>query len=165
MAHAHDHERTVIVRPASESTLRPGTKILNDTYVIEAVLGQGGMGEVYKAEHIELGAKRAIKIIIPQFAQDPQYVKLFIEEARKLSNVNNDAIVRYYEFSRDEAGARYLVMEFVDGDALATALKTERFSPPEVIRLLERVGYGLSAAYAHGIKAHRDLSPGNIILP
>jgi predicted Ser/Thr protein kinase len=165
MAQAHDHERTVIVRPASESTLRPGTKILNDTYVIEAVLGQGGMGEVYKAEHIELGAKRAIKIIIPQFAQDPQYVKLFIEEARKLSNVNNDAIVRYYEFSRDEAGARYLVMEFVDGDALATALKTERFSPPEVIRLLERVGYGLSAAYAHGIKAHRDLSPGNIILP
>jgi hypothetical protein len=164
-AHDHDHERTIVVRPTSEATLQPGTKILNDTYIIEAVLGQGGMGEVYKAEHIELGAKRAIKIIIPQFAQDRQYVSLFIEEARKLSNVYNDAIVRYYEFSRDEAGARYLVMEFVDGPSLASVIKTRKFKPPEVVRLLERVGYGLTAAYEQGIKAHRDLSPGNIILP
>ncbi|HZK90676.1 MAG TPA: serine/threonine-protein kinase [Stellaceae bacterium] len=164
-AHDHDHERTIVARPTGESTLQPGAKILNDTYVIEAVLGQGGMGEVYKAEHIELAAKRAIKIIIPQFARDPQYVSLFIEEARKLSNVYNDAIVRYYEFSRDEGGARYLVMEFVDGPSLADVIKSRKFKPPEVVRLLERVGYGLTAAYEQGIKAHRDLSPGNIILP
>ncbi|MBV8778360.1 MAG: serine/threonine protein kinase, partial [Alphaproteobacteria bacterium] len=164
-AHDHDHERTIVVRPPSEATLRPGAKILNDTYIIESVLGQGGMGEVYKAEHIELAAKRAIKIIIPQFARDPQYVSLFIEEARKLSNVYNDAIVRYYEFSRDEAGARYLVMEYVDGPSLATVIRSRKFKPPEVVRLLERIGYGLTAAYEQGIKAHRDLSPGNIILP
>src|ERR1700689_1834958 len=83
-AHDDDHERTIVVRSSGEATLQPGAKILNDTYVIEAVLGQGGMGEVYKAEHIELGAKRAIKIIIPQFARGPQYVSLLIEEARKL---------------------------------------------------------------------------------
>jgi hypothetical protein len=165
-AQDHDHERTIVARPSvGLSTLQPGTKILNDTYVIEAVLGAGGMGEVYKAEHIELSAKRAIKIIVPQFAQDPQYVSLFIEEARKLSNVYNDAIVRYYEFSRDEAGARYLVMEYVDGPSLSSVMKTRKFKPPEVVRLLERIGYGLAAAYEQGITAHRDLSPGNIILP
>ena len=161
----NDHERTIVARPPGEATLRPGTKILNETYVIEAVLGQGGMGEVYKAEHIELAAKRAIKIIIPQFARDPQYVSLFIEEARKLSNVYNDAIVRYYEFSRDEGGARYLVMEYVDGPSLSTVMKGRKFNPPEVVQLLERIGHGLTAAYEQGIKAHRDLSPGNIILP
>jgi eukaryotic-like serine/threonine-protein kinase len=161
-----DPESTVVARPlGGSSTLQPGSTILNGTYVIEAVLGQGGMGEVYKAEHIELKAKRAIKLIIPQFAQDPQYVSLFIEEARKLSNIYNDAIVRYYEFSRDEAGLRYLVMEFVDGPSLATVMKTHKLKPPEVVRLLERIGYGLMAAYEQGIKAHRDLSPGNIIVP
>jgi hypothetical protein len=161
----NDHERTVIARVPGQSTLQPGTKILNDTYVIDACIGQGGMGEVYKAEHIELGDKRAIKIIIPQFAQDPQYVSLFIEEARKLSKVNSDAIVRYYEFSKDEAGARYLVMEFVDGDSLGRILRGRRFDYPEILRLLERVGYGLTAAYDQGIKAHRDLSPSNVLLP
>jgi serine/threonine protein kinase, bacterial len=161
----NDHERTVIVRVPGQSTLAPGTKILNNTYVIDACIGQGGMGEVYKAEHIELGDKRAIKIIIPEFAQDPQYVSLFIEEARKLSKVNSDAIVRYYEFSKDESGARYLVMEFVDGDPLGRILRARRFDHPEILRLLERVGYGLTAAYDQGIQAHRDLSPSNVLLP
>src|SRR5262245_44674161 len=94
-----DQDRTVIASPRSETTLGPGSKILNDTYVIHRCIGKGGMGEVYEAEHIELGSKRAIKIIIPEYARNTQYVALFIEEARKLSRVNNDAIVRYYEFS------------------------------------------------------------------
>jgi len=162
---AHDSDRTIVVRSTSEATLQPGAKILNDTYVIESCLGKGGMGEVYKAEHIELGAKRAIKIIIPEYSQNQQYVQLFIEEARKLSLVNNDAIVRYYEFSRDEVGARYLVMEFVDGESLATLLMGRRLPPAEVIALLKRLAQGLAAAYERGIKAHRDISPANIILP
>ena len=160
-----DKERTVVASAGERSSLRPGDKILNETYVIERLLGKGGMGEVYQAEHIELGSKRAIKIISPEFARDDKYVGLFIEEARKLSQVNNDAIVRYYEFSRGESGARYLVMEYVDGVSLADFLADRRLEPRDVLELLHRVGQGLGAAYAQGIKAHRDISPANVLLP
>jgi serine/threonine protein kinase len=160
-----DQDRTVIANGHGSATLRPGSKILNDTYVIERLLGKGGMGEVYEAEHIELGAKRAIKIILPEYAKNTQYVGLFIEEARKLSRVNNDAVVRYYEFSRDESGARYLVMEFVEGQSLAAVLEQQRFEPAEVLGLCERLAQGLAAAYDQGIRAHRDISPANILLP
>jgi hypothetical protein len=160
-----DQDRTIIASPRGGATLRPGTKILNDTYVIERCLGKGGMGEVYAAEHIELGSKRAIKIILPEYAKNTQYVGLFIEEARKLSRVTNDAIVRYFEFSRDESGARYLVMEFVDGESLSAILDRRCLTPSEVIELIVRLAQGLAAAYDQGIKAHRDISPANILLP
>lgn len=159
-----DQERTVVASPRGGASLRPGENILNGTYVIERLLGKGGMGEVYQAEHIELGSKRAIKIISPEFARIEQHIGLFIEEARKLSRVNNDAIVRYYEFSRGESGARYLVMEYVDGESLAEILKRRRLDPHEVLALLHRVAQGLAAAYDQGIKAHRDISPANILL-
>lgn len=160
-----DQDRTVLASPRGNSSLQPGDKILNDTYVIRKCIGKGGMGEVYEAEHIELGSKRAIKIILPEYARNTQYVALFIEEARKLSRVNNDAIVRYFEFSRDEVGARYLVMEFVDGELLSAILDRRRLTPPEVVELLERLAQGLAAAYDQGIKAHRDISPANILVP
>lgn len=161
-----DQDRTVIASaPIGGATLAPGAKILNDTYVIERCLGKGGMGEVYEARHIELGAKRAIKIILPEYAKNTQYVALFIEEARKLSRVTNDAIVRYFEFSRDEVGARYLVMEFVDGESLANVLERRRLAPAEIIELLVRLAQGLAATYDQGIQAHRDISPANILLP
>src|ERR1700681_996862 len=135
----NDQDRTIIASPRGAPTLGPGTKILNDTYVIERCLGKGGMGEVYEAEHIELGSKRAIKIILPEHARNTQYVALFIEEARKLSRVNNDAVVRYFEFSRDESGARYLVMEFVDGEPLSAVLDRRRLTPTEVVGMVERL--------------------------
>jgi eukaryotic-like serine/threonine-protein kinase len=160
-----EQDRTVIASVRDGPTLGPGTKILNDTYVIEKCLGKGGMGEVYSAEHIELGSKRAIKIILPEYARNTQYVALFIEEARKLSRVNNDAVVRYFEFSRDQTGARYLVMEFVDGESLSSVLDRRRLTPSEVVELLVRLAQGLAAAYDQGIKAHRDISPANILLP
>lgn len=160
-----DQDRTILTTPRGNATLGPGTKILNDTYVIDRCLGKGGMGEVYEAEHIELGSKRAIKIILPEYAKNTQYVALFIEEARKLSRVNNDAVVRYFEFSRDELGARYLVMEFVDGQSLSGVLEQRCLTPSEVIELIVRLGQGLAAVYDQGIKAHRDISPGNILLP
>jgi eukaryotic-like serine/threonine-protein kinase len=159
-----DQDRTIIASPRGGATLGPGTKILNDTYVIERCLGKGGMGEVYEAKHIELGSKRAIKIILPEYAKNTQYVGLFIEEARKLSRVTNDAIVRYFEFSRDETGARYLVMEFVDGESLSAVLDRRCLTPAEVIELIVRLAQGLAAAYDQGIKAHRDISPANILL-
>lgn len=122
------------------------------------------MGDVYRARHNELGSEHAIKVILPNLADDPRIVQLFREEARKLSRINNDAIVDYEGFFRDEDGLRYLVTEFVKGGSLADLLRGRRLEPDEVLRLRDRLALGLAAAHEEGI-IHRDVSPENILLP
>jgi len=154
--------RVFAARPAP-AVLSPGN-LLGNTYVIEALLARGGMGEVYRARHVELGTEHAIKIILPSLADDPKIVQLFRDEARKLGRVNNDAVVDYEGFFRDERGLRYLVMEFVHGEALDQILRRRRLEPDEVLRLRDRLALGLAAAHEMGI-VHRDVSPENILLP
>lgn len=161
---ASETDPTIVVRPP-RGTLQPGTKILNNTYVIEQFIAKGGMGEVYKAEHVDLKEKSAIKIILAQYADDPLFVKLFIEEARKLRLVDHRAIVKYEGLLRDEAGALCLIMEFVDGASLAKIIEKQQLNAEEIVRLLKRLAQGLAAVYECGIKAHRDISPANIIVP
>jgi class 3 adenylate cyclase/serine/threonine protein kinase len=147
----------------TSSILAPGM-LLGNTYVIEALLARGGMGEVYRAKHVELGTEHAIKIMLPNLAEDPKIVQLFREEARKLGRLKNEAIVNYEGFFRDEHGLRYLVMEFVHGASLAEVLRNRRLEPDEVLRLRNRLALGLAAAHEMGI-VHRDVSPDNILLP
>ena len=109
--------------------------LLGNTYIIEALLARSGMGEVYRAKHVELGTQHAIKIMLPNLAEDPKIVQLFLEEARKLGRLNNDAVVDYEGFFRDEHGLRYLVTEFVPGESLEQVLHRRRLEPDEVLRL------------------------------
>ena len=148
--------------PPSLASIRPGV-LLGHTYEIEQVLARGGMGEVYRARHAELGSMHAIKVILPELANEPRIISLFQEEARKLRRVRNDAVVAYEGLFRDEFGHRYLVMEFVDGPSLAAVLKQRKLEPFEVRLLRDRVAMGLAAAHEKGIY-HRDISPDNIIL-
>ena len=143
--------------------LKPGT-VLGHTYRIEALLGRGGLGEVYRASHVELGTTHAIKLILPALASDPKVVQLLIDEARKLGQVRHDAIVNYEGLFRDEQGLRYLVTEFVEGPSLKTVLAGRRLEPDEVLQLRDRLAEGLTAVHSRGI-IHRDISPDNIILP
>src|SRR5262249_26309803 len=138
--------------------------VLGNTYVIVELVARGGMGEVYLAKHIELGTDHAIKVIVPSLAKEPKIVDAFREEARKLGRVQNDAIVSYEGFFRDDQGRRYLVMEFVRGPSLEQVLRRRRLEPDEVLRLRDRLALGLAAAHEKDI-VHRDLSPENIILP
>src|SRR5215471_7934666 len=154
--------RVFTARPTA-AVLTPGN-LLGNTYVIEALLARGGMGEVYRARHVELGTEHAIKIILPSLADDPKIVQLFRDEARKLGRVNNDAVVDYEGFFRDERGLRYLVMEFVHGESLDQILRGRRLEADEVLRLRDRLARGLAAAHEKGI-VHRDVSPENILLP
>ena len=159
-----DDERTVVFRPRrAAGGLAPGT-MLGNTYRIEALLARGGMGEVYRATHVELGTTHAIKVILPSLANDPKMVQLLVEEARKLSRLHHEAIVGYEGLFRDERGLRYLVMEFVEGQSLAAMLAQRRLEPTEVLQLRDRLAQGLAAAHERGI-IHRDLSPENILLP
>jgi hypothetical protein len=159
-----DGEATrIITGHAPDAVITPGT-LLGNTYVIEALLARGGMGEVYRARHVELGTEHAIKTILPNLADDPKIVQLFREEARKLGRLNSEAVVDYQGFFRDERGLRYLVTEFVEGESLGQVLNRRRLEPDEVLRLRNRLALGLAAAHEMGV-VHRDVSPDNILLP
>jgi serine/threonine protein kinase len=160
----NDSETTVIKPSQGMQTLGVGTTLINGTYVIEEFLARGGMGEVYRARHIDHDTQHAIKVILPEFANDETILQLFIREARQLGRVNSNAIVRYQGFLRDERGSRCLVMEFVRGESLKAILHHRRLEPREVLSLLERIGNGLAAVHDLGI-VHRDISPENIIVP
>ena len=169
-APADDH--TVLSKPSAPppvaraarggGPLGPG-QLLGNTYEIEALLARGGMGEVYRARHVELGSIHAIKVILPELAEDTHIITLFTEEARKLRRLRSDAIVAYEGLFRDEEGVRYLVMEFVDGPSLAHVLKTGKLNVDDVRALRDRCASGLAAAHDKGV-FHRDISPDNIIL-
>jgi hypothetical protein len=142
--------------------LQPG-QLLGHTYEIEARLARGGMGEVYRARHVELGSRHAIKVILAELANDTRIVEMFAEEARKLRMVRDDAVVAYDGMFRDENGLRYLVMEFVDGVPLAQVIRQGPLAPGQLRHLRDRLAQGLAAAHDKLIY-HRDISPDNIIL-
>jgi serine/threonine protein kinase len=162
-ARDEDATRLMTGSMAPPTVLQPGA-VLGNTYVIEALLGRGGMGEVYRAKHIEFGTEHAIKIMLPSFGNDPKIVQLFGEVARKLGRTNNAGIVDYEGFFRDEHGLRYLVTEFVHGESLEQILRRRRLEPNEVLRLRDRLALGLAAAHEMDI-VHGDVSPENILLP
>ena len=146
----------------SGATLAPGS-LLSHTYRIDRLLARGGMGEVYRAQHEEMGTWHAIKIILPELAGDTKIIDLFRREAGVLRNIRNDAVVAYDGVFRDEQGRVYLVMEFVDGPSLVDFLKQGKLTPEEVRTLRDRLASGLATAHETGV-IHRDMSPDNIIL-
>ncbi|MPZ11755.1 MAG: protein kinase [Kiloniellaceae bacterium] len=133
------------------------------TYQVEALLARGGMGEVYKTRHSEIGTEHAIKIVRPDLANSEKIMELFRREASVLRTVRDDAIVGYDGVLRDEEGRVYLVMEFVDGPSLTSFLEDRVLSLDEVRRLRDRLARGLAAAHDKGV-IHRDMSPDNVIL-
>ena len=142
--------------------LEPG-QLLAHTYEIEALLGRGGMGEVYRARHIKLMSLHAIKVIAPELVNDAHVIEMFTEEARKLRMVRHDAIVSYDGLIGDENGLLYLIMEFVDGVSLAKVIRERALAADELRALRNRLAQGLGAAHDKLIY-HRDISPDNIIL-
>jgi len=146
-----------------EATFPPGS-LLGHTYRIEAFLARGGMGEVYRARHAELNTEHAIKIILPELANNQRIVDLFRREASVLRNVRHDAVVAYDGVFRDENGRLYLVMEFADGPSLSKLMRERPFNADEVRQLRDRLADGLAVAHDKGV-VHRDISPDNVILP
>ena len=134
-------------------------------YRILALLGEGGMGRVYSAEHASLGKKVAVKVLHREYAQSATLVERFFEEARAASQIGHDHIVDVQDFGMLEGfGVPFFVMEFLPGESLSDLLKRERRLPLEaassiVLQLLD----ALSAAHKRGI-IHRDLKPDNIFL-
>ncbi|MBB4365870.1 serine/threonine-protein kinase [Bradyrhizobium sp. CIR18] len=150
--------------PSGYCGVLPGTR-LNGIYEIEAVIGAGGMGEVYKCREIQTGSPVAVKMLLPDMVDNEAALALFRREAAALHNLPHDAIVRYFLFTVEPVLQRpYLAMEFVNGRSLSNMLDEGPLTFEALVRLMQRVASGLEAAHEHGI-IHRDVSPDNIIVP
>jgi len=150
----------------TEGILRSG-ELLNNTYIIEKLIGSGGTGEVYLAKNIVSGRKFAIKILKQEFSQNEAFINLMRREADVLHNVIDDAVVRYNELLKSEmhGGFVFLVMEFIEGQQLAEIMsESGAIDPDSLLLIARRMGKGLMAAHAQNA-FHRDISPDNIILP
>ena len=142
----------------------PGTR-LNGIYEIDEMIGSGGMGEIYKSHELQTGATVAIKMLLPDMAENEAALGLFRREAAALHNLPHDAIVRYFLFTVEPTLQRpYLAMEFVDGRSLSEMLQAGPLHFDKLVKLTRRVASGLEAAHERGI-VHRDVSPDNIIVP
>jgi len=131
-------------------------------YEILGVLGQGGMGAVYKARDRELDRLIALKVIRPELATDPAILARFKQELILSRNITHKNVVRIFDLGEAE-GIRFISMEYVDGEDLRTLLRRQgKFSPEEAIAVVEQVCRALDSAHAEGV-IHRDLKPQNIM--
>ena len=137
-------------------------QVLNNTYVIDKILGRGGTGEVYRARNKITDRVVAIKALNRQFSGNADYIELMKRE-EEMRAIQHDAVVRYTECSMSDDGHVFLVMDYVEGPPLSDVMTQRRMDPRELLIIGQRVAEGLVATHAKGI-IHRDLSPDNIIL-
>ena len=139
-------------------------KTIGDRYLVKGVLGEGGMGMVYEAEHRGLGRSVAIKVLNPSQAKKRVAVKRFQQEARAAGAIGHPNICEVYDLGSLEDGSPYLVMEKLVGTTLADRIGREGGLPfDEVVDVIQQVLAGLVAAHEKGI-VHRDIKPENVFL-
>jgi len=143
---------------------RYSTEPLDGKYRLIERLGAGGMGEVFKAEHVFLGAIRVIKIVRPQISSSTEAHDRFVREARLATKVHHQNVATLHDFASLPDGAAYMVWEFIDGENLSQLLRRRGQLPPRhAIRLAIEALAGLDAIHRAGI-VHRDISPENIMI-
>jgi eukaryotic-like serine/threonine-protein kinase len=135
-----------------------GRKIRN--YDILALVGAGGMGEVYRARDQSLGRDVALKLLPRELSSDPERTRRLEREARILASFNHANIATLYGLEEHD-GQRFLVMELVPGQTLAERLRTGALPIPEALHVCRQIAEGLEAAHESGI-VHRDLKPANV---
>ena len=140
--------------------MQPGARL--GPYEIVALLGAGGMGEVYRARDTRLGREVAIKVLPAEFAADPDRVARLEREARALAALSHPAILGIFDFGR-EGDVTYAVTELLEGETLRDRLRRERLPVRKAVEIVAAIADGLAAAHGKGI-VHRDLKPENVFL-
>ena len=131
-------------------------------FKITAKLGEGGMGEVYRAEDTKLGREVAIKVLRPTVAENSEFRARFDREAKAISSLNHPNICTLYEVGHED-GTHFLVMELIEGESLAERLESGPLPLDQVLRYGAQITEALDQAHKQGI-VHRDLKPGNVML-
>ncbi|MEL6915916.1 MAG: serine/threonine-protein kinase [Pseudomonadota bacterium] len=152
--------------PTPLSSIEPGI-VIGGQYRVDGQLDQGGMGRVYRGWDLNTDAEVAIKVILPEMAEDKKVADMFRREAKTLRSLHHDAICRFFNYipPNRELNLHALVMGFIEGTKLSDRLKrTGPLPEQEAIRLAMRLADGLSRAHEVGV-VHRDLSPDNVMLP
>jgi len=151
------------ITPAPVVQLRPG-QVIGDRYRIEEPLGAGGMGVVCRATHLGLETPVAVKLIRPDFNADAEFVRRFLNEARRAAVLRSERIARVHDVGQLDSGEPFLVMELLEGMELGKYMQQHAPLPPsDALNIALQIGEGLAEAHANGI-VHRDIKPGNTFL-
>jgi serine/threonine protein kinase len=138
--------------------------VIGDRFLILERLGHGGSGTIYRAEHVTLRRKVAVKVLHHELSRDDLAVERFRREATTVSEIDNDHIVEIHDFGHTADGRLYLAMELLEGETLQDVIRRQkRLSIEHTIDVLLQLGEALAEAHAMGY-VHRDLRPRNVWL-
>ena len=148
----------------SEEGSRMVGALLAGRYHIKRLRGEGGMGRVYEAEHIEIGKRVAVKVLHPAYSRTPDLVERFRREARAASRIEHPNVVNVTDFGTTPEGSLFFVMEYIEGIELGLLIHREGpLAINHALRITEQMCAALQAAHDAGV-IHRDLKPENILL-
>src|SRR3954447_1060591 len=132
-------------------------------YELGKLLGRGGMGVVYEAQHVHLGRTVALKLLSPELSESEDFQTRFLRESRIAASIEHPGIVTVYDAGEVD-GVLFLAMRYVRGTDLAALLAERGPLPPgDAISILDQVGTALDAAHAAGL-VHRDVKPANVMI-
>src|SRR5207247_10355237 len=131
-------------------------------YSINSNLGQGGRGEVYLAEDMQLGRRVAIKLLRPETISDEQARKRLVREARAAATLDHPNICSVYEVGEAD-GRSFIAMQYLEGETLDARIKSKPLELKESLTIAAQIADALSEAHSHGI-IHRDIKPSNIMI-
>ncbi len=138
--------------------------VLKETYRVDALLGKGGMGAVYRTTHLRLGSKVAVKLLLSGVSNNPEAQHRFRREAKVAMDLSDENIVHIHDYDVTPEGMPFIVMEYLEGEDLGARISREAPLHLEiVVDLARQIGSALSAAHGQGV-VHRDLKPENIFL-
>ncbi|MBE3557089.1 MAG: Stk1 family PASTA domain-containing Ser/Thr kinase [Firmicutes bacterium] len=136
---------------------------LGNRYTIEALIGSGGMAQVYRGYDEKLHRTVAVKVLRPEYANDPEFAERFLHEAQAVASFSNPHVVSVYDIG-DDADARYMVMEFVEGRTLKELINEQgRLPIDQAVDIARQICAALAAAHEHGV-VHRDVKPHNVLI-
>jgi serine/threonine-protein kinase len=137
--------------------------MLAGRYRLTEHIAAGGMGEVWKGQDEVLGRIVAVKIMLPSLVAEPGFAERFRDEARTMATISHSGVVNVFDYGSDQ-GVTYLIMEFVEGDALSKTLaRVGRLTPARTMSLIAQAADALQAAHDKGI-VHRDVKPANLLV-
>jgi serine/threonine protein kinase len=155
--------------PPPRKSERPGGleslvgRTISGRYRIEKVLGEGGMGIVYAAEHLHIRKRVAVKILHPEMSRLPEVVARFEREAMAAAHIEHPNVAAATDFGKLDDGSFFLVLEYIEGGSLREVIAEGRLPIPRALHIMEQIAGALGRAGAMGI-VHRDLKPENVML-